>query len=58
MLVDSELMRFYVTINRNLTVDNVRWNCAIMNFNYQWDALEKKAKVKVDPPKITNNLVS
>ena len=55
MLVESGLMRFYVTINRNLTVDNVRWNPTIMNFKYQWEALEKKAKVTADPPNITNN---
>ena len=48
-------MRFYVTINMNLTVDNTRWNPTIMNFKYPLEALEKKVKVTVDPPKITKN---
>ena len=55
MLVASELMRFYVTINRNLTVDKFRWNTTITKFKYQWVALEKKANVTANPPKTTKN---
>ena len=53
MLMPSELMKFYVTKNRDLSIDNVRWNPIIINFKNQWKSLEKKAKVTADYPKVT-----
>ena len=55
MLVANDIMRFYVTISRDITVDNVQWNPTIVNFKYQWDTPEKKAKVTAETPKITKN---
>ena len=57
MLVSSDLMRFYVTKNRDLTVDKIRWTPTIMDFKHQWEALEKKAKATADPPKIAKKFI-
>ena len=42
-------------INRNLTVNNLRWNHTIINFKYQKEAIEKRAEMTVDPPKLSKN---
>ena len=56
VLVANEFMIFYVIMNRNLTVDNFD-RILPFKFKYQWEALDKKAKVTAEPPQITKNYI-
>ena len=55
MLMASELMRFYQTIDRAVTVENIKWNTTITKFKCQLEVIEKKAEGKSDPPIIAKN---
>ena len=57
VLAACDLIRFYVTIGRNLTAGNIRWDPIIKDFKIQWKALEDRKKAdKPDTPKISKAL--
>jgi hypothetical protein len=57
LLVACDLVRFYQTINRDLTPANIRWNHVAKNFEEQWKALkDRKDADEPDVPKISKTL--
>ena len=57
ILETAELMRFYRTIGREATVENVRYDPVVMDFTEQWNALKERKKDDVpDVPKISKAL--
>ena len=58
LLVACDLVKYYNTTGRDLTVANIRWNQVIKNFEIQWKALKARAKDDDEPdvPKITRAL--
>ena len=57
ILAACDLIRYYDTIGRDITPQNVRWNPIIKNFEEQWKALTDR-RVNDDPevPKISKSL--
>lgn len=57
LLAACELVRFYTTIGRELTSQNIRWDPVIRNFEQQWKALKaRKDADDIEVPKISKNL--
>jgi hypothetical protein len=57
LLVLCDLVRFYQTINRDLTAANIRWNHVAKNFEEQWKALkDRKDADEPEVPKISKTL--
>ena len=55
--VACELVRFYDTIGRLLTAENVKWNTQMKNFEEQWKALKsRKEDDKAETLKISKDL--
>ena len=50
LAVACDLVRFYVTVGRDLTQANIRWTHVMSNFETQWKAL--KAKKDGDTPEV------
>jgi hypothetical protein len=59
LLVASEIVRFYLTIGRELTPGGMMWDPVLKNFELQWKALETRMKSNEDQevPKISKSLV-
>ena len=57
LTVACDLIRYYQTVGRDLTAENIQWNQVMSNFEIQWKAL-KARKDEDDPgvPKITKAL--
>ena len=52
-----ELVRYYNTVGRDLTVASMHWNNVIKNFEIQWKALKaKKEEDTPEVPKISKSL--
>jgi hypothetical protein len=57
LLVLCDLVRFYQTINRDLTAANIRWNHVAKNFEEQWKVLkDRKDADGPEVPKISKTL--
>jgi hypothetical protein len=57
LIVATELVRYYVTVGRNITAGNIQWNQVMKNFSEQWKALkDKKGGDEPEVPKITKAL--
>ena len=56
LIAASEILRYYVTIGRDPTPSNMRYDPVIKNFSEQWKALEERKDDDVDVPKITKGL--
>jgi len=57
LLAAANLVRFYVTIGRDLTAVNMRWLTTVKNFEEQWKAFVKKGdEDDPDTPLITKAL--
>ena len=55
--ITCELVRYYNTVGRDLTVASMRWNNVIKNFEIQWKALRtKKDEDTLEVPKISKSL--
>ena len=55
--VTCDLVRFYATVSRDLTVANLQWSTVMKNFEIQWTALkERKGDDSPDVPKISKAL--
>ena len=55
--VACDLVKYYVTVGRDLTAANLQWNTVMKNFNIQWTALkEKKGDDSPETPKISKVL--
>ena len=53
----AKLIRYYVTVGRNVTAPNLQWTPVMKNFSEQWKALEdKKGDEEPEVPKITKAL--
>ena len=50
LIVATDLVKFYTTVGRPLTVVNMAWNTCMKNFEAQWKALIDKSKN--DPPEV------
>ena len=52
--VACDLVKYYITVGRDLTVANLQWNTIMKNFDIQWTALkEKKGDDSPETPKIS-----
>ena len=57
LIIACDLVRFYETVGRPLTVANLQWNTVMKNFEIQYSAIkEKKKEDAPDTPKITKGL--
>ena len=57
LLAATKLVRFYDTIGRPLTQDNIQWTPVMQNFEEQWKALEdRKEEGDPDTPLISKSL--
>ena len=57
LIVACDLVRYYETVGRNITVANIQWNTVMKNFEVQWKALtSKKEEDEPETPKITKGL--
>ena len=57
LTVACDLVRFYQTVGRDLTAENIQWNQVMSNFKIQWKALkDRKDEDDPDVPKITKAL--
>ena len=55
--VTCDLVKYYKTVGRDLTVANLQWNTMMKNFDVQWTALkEKKGEGSPETPKISKAL--
>ena len=55
--VACDLVRYYTTVGRDLTVDNLQWSTIMKNFKIQWTVLkERKGDDSPDVPKISKVL--
>ena len=55
--IACELVRYYYTMGRDLTVASMHWNNVIKNFEIQWKALKaKKEEDTPEVPKISKSL--
>ena len=55
--VACDLVKYYKTVDRELTVANLQWNTVMKNFDVQWTALkEKKGDDSPETPKISKAL--
>ena len=55
--VACDLVRYYDTVGRDLTVPNMHWNQVGKNFEIQWKALkDRKEEDPLEVPKITKTL--
>ena len=55
--VACDLVRYYTTVGRDLTVANLHWSTVMKNFEIQWTALrERKGDDSPDVPKISKAL--
>jgi len=53
LIAACDLMRYYETVGRSLSVTNIKWNPVIRNFQDQWKALKSRRKdEEVKVPKI------
>jgi hypothetical protein len=59
LLVASEIVRFYLTIGREIQAGAMMWDPVLKNFDLQWKALETRMKSNADQevPKISKTLV-
>ena len=56
--ITCDLVRFYTTVGRDLTVANLQWSTVMKNFEIQWMALkERKWDDSPDVPKISKGLL-
>ena len=52
--VTSDLVKYYITVSRDLTAANLQWNTVMKNFDIQWTVLkEKKGDDSPETPKIS-----
>ena len=57
LIAACDLMRYYETVGRSLSVSNVRWSSVIRSFKDQWKALKSRRKdEEVKVPKISKAL--
>ena len=58
LIVACELVRYYDTVGRELTVANIRWTHVMKNFEVQWKALKDHKDIGdvPDVPVITKQL--
>ena len=57
LIAACDLMRYYETVGRSLSVANIRWNPVIRSFKDQWKALKSRRKdEEVKVPKISKAL--
>ena len=57
LIVACDLVRYYDTVARPMTVDNMKWSPVMKNFDFQWKALkDKKEAAEPETPKITKTL--
>ena len=55
--VACNLVKYYKTVSRDLTVANLQWNTMMKNFDIQWTTLkEKKGDDSPETPKISKAL--
>ena len=55
--ITCDLVRYYTTVGRDLTVANIQWNTVMKNSKIQWTALkERKGDDSPDTPKISKVL--
>ena len=55
--VACDLVKYYITVGRDLTVANLQWNTVMKNFHIQWTMLkEKKGDDSPETPKISKAL--
>ena len=55
--VTCDLVRFYATVGRDLTVANLQWSTIMKNFEIQWTVLkERKGDDSTEVPKISKAL--
>ena len=57
LLAATNLLKYYETTGREVTVANIQWNTVIKNFDIQWQALKTKQDEDApDVPKISKSL--
>ena len=57
LLVATKLVKFYNTVGRTLSAENMQWNHVMRNFEEQWKALEdRKSEDAPDTPLISKDL--
>ena len=57
LLVATKLVKYYHTVGRTLTANNMQWTHLIRNFEEQWKALEdRKSEDEPDTPLISKDL--
>ena len=57
LLVACDLVRYYDTVGRDLTSNNIQWLDTVKNFEIQWKALKaRKDEDEPDVPKISKTL--
>ena len=55
--VTCDLVKYYITVSRDLTVANLQWNTIMKNFEIQWTVLkERKGDDSPDTPNISKVL--
>ena len=56
LLAACDLVRYYETVGREITPQNIRWDPVIKNFSEQWRALSNSKTADPDVPKISKTL--
>eukprot|EP00957_Ditylum_brightwellii_P173565 13214985-Ditylum_brightwellii.AAC.1 len=57
MTAACKLVRYYSTVNRTITPENIQWDTMVRNFKIQWKGLkDKKEESEPKTPKITRGL--
>ena len=57
LVIATQLVRYYMTVGRNITAGNIAWDPVMRNFSEQWKALEdKKGNDEPEVPKIPKAL--
>eukprot|EP00957_Ditylum_brightwellii_P004677 355575-Ditylum_brightwellii.AAC.1 len=52
-----ELVRYYTTVNRTITLGNIQWDTVVKDFKIQWKTLkDKKEESKPNTSKIAREL--
>eukprot|EP00957_Ditylum_brightwellii_P077782 5910882-Ditylum_brightwellii.AAC.1 len=57
MTAACELVRYYSSVNRTITLGNIQWDTVVRNFEIQWKALkDKKEESRPNTHKIARGL--